>query len=238
MRNLLFTVTLAALPGATVVAADGAPTPSFTHTTFVQGDRSMQNLIDFPDVDIDTEVIVTCTSHATAKGRLKDGRCSSPGDPDLKFTMAVSRRFNSTRLIPATVNGKAEEVDFQFTVIFRKEGESEILDVYPHNMKNVDRLGLEYIGAQRYSPHPWPGRCGTNRFDEMIMEVAIVSALGKPTDVNVMAANFGLPASCREGFLTALRNGRWIPALYAGEFVDAVWANPRVIVKVPFKRQQ
>jgi hypothetical protein len=238
MRNLLFTVTLVALPGAAVFAADEVSTNSFTHAAFVQGGRSMKSLIDFPDIDFDTEVIVTCAGHATAKGRLKDARCSSPGDPELKFTMAVSRRFNSSRLIPATVNGKAEEVDFQFTVIFRKEGESETFDVYPHNMKNVDRLGLEYMGAQRYSPHPWPGRCGNKRFDEMVMEVAIISALGRPTDMNVMTANFGLSASCREGFLTALHKGRWIPALYDGEFVEAVWTNPRVIVNVPYKRQQ
>jgi len=198
----------------------------------------MQNLIEFPDIDVDTEVKVTCTSHATAKGRLKQARCSAPNDPGLKFTMAVSRRFNSARLTPAMVNGKAEEVDFQFVVIFRKEGESESHSVYLHNMKNVDRLGLDYIGAQRYSIHPWPRRCGNFSRDDLLMEVAVVDKFGAPRDFDVLSTNFGISAACRDGFSTYLKSGRWIPALYNGEFVESMWANPRISAKVPYKRQQ
>ena len=150
---LTFVLLFAASP-STLAQDDTYPSARFIPANFVDGKRSMKNLIEFPDIDFDVEVTVTCSGHATAKGRLRDTRCSSPGDPDLKFTMAVSRRFNSSRLTPARVDGKAEEVDFQFTVIFRKEGELESLQVYPHNMKNVDRLGLDYIGAQRYSVHP------------------------------------------------------------------------------------
>lgn len=232
----LISIVFALLTCGTSVAADEFL--QFTHARFVEGDRSMQNLIEFPDLDGDIEITVTCAGHATAKGRLKNGRCSAPNDPSLKFTMAISRRFNASRLIPATVNGRAEEVDFQFVVIFKKEGETKSIDIYPHNMKNVDRLGLDYIGAQRYSVHPWPDRCGTLNRDDLIMEVAIVSALGQARDFDILAANFGLNATCREGFASYLKNGKWIPASYEGAFVESVWANPRISSSVPYKRQQ
>ncbi len=222
-------------PAASLAADDPL---QFSHARFVEGKRAMQNLIEFPKTDSDIEIIVSCTGHATAKGRLRDARCSAPNDPNLAFTMAVSRRFNASRLVAATVNGKAEEVDFQFVVIFKKSGEQESIDIYPHNMKNVDRLGLDYIGAQRYSVHPWPERCGNLNRDDLIMEVAIINELGLPRDFDVLAANFGLTGSCRDGFSAYLKNGRWIPALYKGELVESVWANPRVFSKVPYKRQQ
>ncbi len=221
--------------GSASLAADSPL--RYSHANFVSGDKSMQNLIDFPDVDTDVDVTVSCTAHATAKGRLNDAHCSSANDPNLKFTMAISRRFKSARLTPAMVNGKTEEVDFQFSVIFKKEGESETISVYPHNMKNVDRLGLDYIGAQRYSVHPWPRRCVDFTRDDLIMEVAIVNELGVPRDFDVLAANFGMSVACRDGFATHLRNGRWIPAMHNGEFVESVWANPRISAKSTFKRQ-
>jgi hypothetical protein len=237
MKQLLLLISLFLVTFASAgLAADEAP--RFTHARFIEGDRSMQTLIDFPDIDQDTEVTVTCTGHASAKGRLRDARCSAPNDPGLKFTMAVSRRFNSTRLTPARVSGKTEQVDFQFTVVFRKAAQIETIEVYPHNMKNVDRLGLDYLGAQRYSVHPWPARCRDFTRDDLIMEVAIVNELGVPRDFDILAANFGLSAACRDGFANHLRNGLWIPAMYNGEFVESVWANPRIKAKVPYKRQQ
>lgn len=220
-------------------ASLGADSPlQFTHANFVAGTKSMQNLIEFPDVDGDVDVTVTCTAHATVKGRLRDARCSSPTDPGLRFTMAVSRRFKSTRITPAFVSGKTEEVDFQFSVIFKKIGESETISVYPHNMKNADRLGLDYIGAQRYSVHPWPSRCVDFTRDDLIMEVAIINEMGVPREFDVLAANFGMSVACREGFANHLQNGKWIPALYNGKFVESVWANPRIRSNSTFKRQQ
>ncbi len=210
----------------------------FTHAVFVEGEESMKSLVEFPDIDFDVEVNVTCGGRATAKGRLKEARCSSSNDPDLKFTMAVSRRFNSTRMIPATVNGNEEEVDFQFMVAFKKQGETETVDVYLNNQKNVDRLGMDYISAQRYSPSVWPTRCGRWRQDDLIIEAAIVDTSGRPKDVNVMSSTAGVPHSCREGLINQLENGRWIPARYQGQLVEAVWVNPIILNSVAFKREQ
>lgn len=231
---------LAAITGVTISSglALAQDADRFTHANFVSGDRSMLSLVDFPDVDGDIAVNVTCIGLATAKGRLREALCSAPNDPDLEFTMAVSRRFNSSRLVPATVDGKSEQVDFQFIVAFKKEGDNESIEVYPNNAKNTDRLGLEYFSAQRYSPYVWPSRCDTWGRQPLIMEVAIVDATGRARDVNIISAEDEVKEICRAGLINQLQNGRWIPASYNGEYVESVWINPIVQSRFAFKRQQ
>jgi len=220
-----------------VLAQDSAM-PAFTHAAFVDGDRSMLNLVEFPDIDFDVEIEVTCSGRATAKGRLRGAKCSSPEDPNLKFTMAVSRRFNASRMIPATVNGQSEEVDFQFVVSFRKAGETETIEIHPNNRKNTDRLGNDYVSAQRYSPYTWPTRCKRMREDDLIVEVAIIDSSGLPREVNVMASMAEIPATCKTGLINQLKDGRWIPASYNGQYVESVWVNAIVLNSVTFRRQQ
>ena len=212
--------------------------PRFTHANFVEGKRSITNLVEFPDVDGDIEVIVTCTGIASAKGRLQEAKCSAPNDPNLDFTMAVSRRFNAARLISATVDGNPEEVDFQFVVHFKKKGDEETVNVYANNSKNVDRLGLDYVSAQRFSPYVWPNRCGTWRREELILEIAIIDATGKPKDVDLVTAESSLRLNCKTALINQLKNGRWVPAVYKDQFVDSIWVNPIILNRMAYKRQQ
>jgi len=219
-------------------AAEDETPKQFVHASFVDGKRSMRNLVDFPKTNSDVEVAVICTAHATAKGRLDDARCSAADDPDLDFTMAVSRRFGAARLNPASVDGKAEEVDFQFTVLFQKTGDAESVSVYLHNMKNVDRLGLDYIGAQRYSIHPWPNECGSKTANDLVIEIAVVDMTGRAKETDVVTAKFPMTPMCEAGFDRYLGKSTWIPALYDGNFVDAVWTQPRAATLGTFKRRQ
>ena len=237
MKTLLKIAMLILLPAA-LVSAQEDTTPTFSHARFVDGDRSIGNLVDFPRIDGDAEVAVICNGIATAKGRLDDAICSAPDDIDQKFTMAVSRRFRSTRLVPATIDGRAEEVKFQFTVVFKKQADTETVDVYLNNGKNVDRLGLDYVGAQLYSTHIWPTRCSGWTRDDLIIEAAVVQADGLPREVNVMSASVGLPPACSAGLTSQLEAARWIPASLEGRYVEAVWINPIVLSSVGFRREQ
>ena len=136
--------------------------PRFSHAAFTDGEYSLERRLDFPKSDGDVDVIVSCTAHATAKGR--NIRCSSAADPGLKFSSSVNRRARSARLDPARVDGEAREVDFQFSVRFRRQGDSETIDVRLNNGNNVDRLGEHYVAAQRYSKHAWPSVCNDLAF--------------------------------------------------------------------------
>ena len=179
---------------------------------------------------------MSCSGHATAKGRLRNIRCSAADDPDLKFSNAVKRRASSARLMPATVDGKAEEVDFQFSVTFEKQGDVERIRHNLNNGNNVDRLGTDYSSAQRYSPHAFPSVCNDRAFvnqgaAKIVIEVAIIDASGNARDAQVISSNWRIPRSCESALVDQIEAGAWIPARHNGEFVESIWASPIVVAR-------
>jgi hypothetical protein len=210
-------------------------TSSYTPAVFVEGENSLANLVEFPNHSGDIEIGVICLAHASIKGRLRDVYCSAPDDPRQKFTKAVTGKVYSAELIPATVAGKNEEVDFQFLVEFRKEGDERSINVYLNNAKNTDRLGKDYISAQRYSSHALPPVCndpntwGFTGGQELIMEVAQVSAGGQPVEILLLSEVWRIPATCRLALESQIRSSRWIPASLDGEAIDSIWASPIIM---------
>ena len=207
-------------------AAQDAPPIEFRHAMLVEGERSLDQRVRFPATRDDIDIDVVCRGHATAKGRLQNILCSAANDPEQDFINAVSRRVGSARVVPALVDGVPQDVDFQFTVNFRREGEEETIRVYHNNGHNTDRLGDDYIGAQRYSPHVWPGACTHWRDTEVVIEAATVDATGSPREVNAMSTRTRMFEACRAALMRQLQAGRWIPAMKDGAFVDSVWMSP------------
>ena len=212
---------------------DDAP-PQLSHAVFADGERSLENVLEFPDSDGDIEVVVSCSAHATAKGRLKNVRCSSANDPGLKFSNSVTRRSRSARLRPAMVDGEAREVDFQFSVRFRKQRGEETIEPRLNNGNNTERLGDDYIGAQRYSRHAWPSVCNDLAFlqqggQKVIVEVAIIDRDGGARDADVISEIWRVPGPCQTALKEQIATGRWIPASLDGHFVEAIWVSPITI---------
>ena len=217
-----------ALAGAAIANAQDGGT-DFTPARFVEGDRSLVNRIKFPKTDGDALVEVVCRGHATARGRMRDVRCSSTEGPERDFAGAVRKRLNSSRVEPATVNGEPQEVDFQFTIVFERVGQEESITAYLNNGHNVERLGRDYISPQRYSPHVWPSSCLSWRDNEVIIEIATVETSGRPSEVRAVTTRSRMVESCGASLTRQLEEGRWIPAMKDGEFVDAVWMSPIVL---------
>jgi hypothetical protein len=212
-----------------VCGAQDADPVDFRHAKFVDGDRSLGNRVRFPATAGDVDINVVCRGHSTAKGRLRNTICSAADDPNRDFVNAVSKRINSARLLPAMVDGEPQEVDFQFTVNFRRTGEEETISVYYNNGHNAERLGLDYFGAQRYSPHVWPAQCRQWPEAEVFIEAATIDASGSPRKVNAMGTRTRILESCRGALMRQLEAGRWIPAMKDGQFVGAVWMSPIVL---------
>ena len=206
-----------------------AALPDVRPAQFVEGDKALVNRVRFPKTTGDVEINVVCRGHATAKGRLRNTLCSAVDDPEWDFVDAVSKRVNSARLVPAMVEGEPQEVDFQFTINFRRAGEEESIRVYYNNGHNTERLGVDYIGAQRYSPHIWPVPCQQWPEAEVVIEAATIDADGAAREVNVMSARTRMLESCRASLMRQLEAGRWIPAMKDGRPVDSVWMSPIVL---------
>lgn len=213
-----------------VYARDASP-PRFSHAGFVEGERSLDRQLVFPKSDGDIDVIVSCSGHATVKGRLSDIRCSSADDPGLKFSSSVSRRARSARVDPAVVDGEVREVDFQFSVRFRRQDGEETIETRLNNGNNTDRLGEHYIAAQRYSRHSWPSACNDLelRLQRLIVEVAIIDREGGARDANVISEVWHIAGPCQNALTDQIESGAWIPASLDGQFVESIWVNPIIV---------
>jgi len=231
--GILTVFTLAGV--APIGLADDATAPAFTPADFVEGERSLKNLIRFPKVEGDLSIVVNCTSIGTSKGRIQDAKCSAPDDPNQKFAIAVSRRTKSARITPATVAGIAEEVDFQFNVVFTRAGETETIDVYTNNRKNLDRFGPDYISAQRYSPYELPDVCKERRISYLILEIAVVTKEGLVNESDLHVDTIGIAKACETSLREITRNSRFVPAFHDGLAVESVWVNPWIATPIKYR---
>ena len=220
---------------APIAAADDDVAPSFTPANFVEGERSLKNLIRFPKIKGDLSIVVTCTSIGTAKGRIQEAKCSAADDPDQKFAIAVSRRTRSARITPAIVDGKNEQVDFQFNVVFTRIGETETIDVYTNNHKNLDRFGPDYISAQRYSPYELPDVCKERRLSYLILEIAVVTKEGRVKESDLHVDSIGIAKVCETSLREITRRSRFVPAFHDGSPVESVWVNPWIATSIKYR---
>jgi len=201
----------------------------FTPAVFVAGKRLLENLIRFPNTDHDIDIIVACTSHGTKRGRVSEARCSSIDDPDGTFSRAASRRTGDARIEPGSVNGRKVDVDLQFNVVFTRNDKIESIAVYTNNRQNIERYGVEYTSAQRYSPHVRPAACSGGNDDVAILEMATVGVDGTPRNVGIYSGENNISPECKQGFLQQLETGHWIPAFHNGVPVESAWVNSWIL---------
>jgi len=233
--NLFAALTATVLVLSALDASNSVFAATFTPATFVEGKRSLKNLLDFPKIDGDVSVTVSCTSIGTANGRIREAKCSAANDPSQKFAIAVNRRAKSARINPATVDGRKEKVDFQFTVVFSRTAGEESIDVYVNNQKNTDRFGPDYISAQRYSPYELPDVCKERRLSFLILEVAVVTADGAVKESDLHVDSVGIPNTCEVQLREITKSSRFIPAFYEGSPVESVWVNPWIATATDFR---
>ncbi len=231
--KLLAVFTLLAM--APLADADDEAVESFKSANFVEGKRSLKNLIKFPKVKGDLSIVVTCTSIGTAKGRIQEAKCSAADDPSQKFAIAVSRRTKSARITPAVVDGKDEQVDFQFNVVFTRAGETETIDVYTNNHKNLDRFGPDYISAQRYSPYELPDVCKDRRLSFLILEIAVVTKEGRVKESDLHVDSIGIAKVCETSLREITRSSRFVPAFHDGVAVESIWVNPWIATTIDYR---
>lgn len=232
---LIILAVFALVAMAPMAVADDEAIERFTSANFVEGKRSLKNLIKFPKAKGDLSIVVTCTSIGTAKGRIREAKCSGADDPDQKFAIAVSRRTKSARITPATVDGRNEEVDFQFSVVFTRSGETETMDVYTNNRKNLDRFGPDYVSAQRYSPYELPDVCKYHRASFLIIEIAVVTKEGRVKESDLHVDSIGIANVCETSLREITRNSRFVPAFHDGLPVESVWANPWIATSIKYR---
>ena len=94
-----------------------------TLARFVDGDQSLQKLIEFPDVDDNVLTIVYCLAHVQKNGEIVRNHCFPSETVDPSLPDAIDTAAKLARASPATVGNKLRSVRLYYRVVFiNKDG--------------------------------------------------------------------------------------------------------------------
>lgn len=201
------------------IADAAAPTPA----RFVDGDLSLQKLIEFPDVDHDVLTVMYCFVYVMRSGELRRNHCFLSESVDRPFRIAVDTAVELARASPATVDGKSHFIALYYRVIFlQKDGVAEV-GVYPNWGNHVDKYGLSYEAPQRYTQSIYPEKCNALNF---LLATMLIGEDGTLTGDVAFSGGEGMHMEwCKESVKAIHLNAKYIPGHKDGQPVEATFVE-------------
>jgi hypothetical protein len=202
--------------------ADSSPP---TLARFVDGDHSLQKLIEFPDVDDDVAAFVYCEATVLGSGKIRRNHCFPNENVDPSFPKAVSAAAKLAKLTPATVDGDNRFVYLYYRVLFiQKDGAAEI-HVYPNWGADVDKYGLSYEAPQCYHFSPIRKPCSP-LFIEFAHVTTVIGTDGTVKgDVTIELGDTNSMNWCENTIRSAFKSSKYIPGHHDGQPVDATYVE-------------
>ena len=196
---------------------------------FGDDEKSLANLITFPELRGDTAVTISCAGVLKSRGKFGDHFCYQQNPGDDTFIQAVNEVIKKARLKPAVYNGRGAEVVFQYRIYFEQKGEEQRIVFMPNPGygENLAAYGPQHIAAQRLmGKEPWKKACPRQtRF--VVLARANVDWEGTPSAVSISHLD-GIPISqqCEQALIDSLLNDRFIAAHVDGEPVPSTFVEP------------
>ena len=229
---MLFRLTCACTPAIAVglmTLSTVALAQETSPANFSTGEKSLGQLIEFPELRGDVSIALSCLGILNGKGKLEEHGCFRRNPGDETFVAAVYPAIKKARLIPAVFDGKRVHVVFQYRVQFVKKGEEETLNFVanPGYEENVNAYGQDHIAAQRvYGKESWQKSCPRQaRF--VVLARANVDFDGTPGSVSLTHADgITITAGCEKAIIDTMLASRFIPAMADGEPVPSTYVEP------------
>lgn len=204
----------------------------FAQTTpadFLDGERSLNMLIEFPELRGDASVTISCFGLLDGGGKMGEHGCYQRNPGDDVFVRNIYDIIKKARFTPAMHDGRQVTVVFQYRIQFVKKGEEQIIRMVanPGYEENVDAYGSEHIAAQRvYGKEGWEKSC-PKQAGFVVLAKANVDYEGTPSSASITQAG-GIPITqrCEQALIDNLLNSRFIPAMVDGETVTSTFVEP------------
>lgn len=211
------------------IAASTASAQQTVPANFSQGEKSLAQLIEFPELRGDVSVAISCFGIVNGKGKIKEHGCYRRNPGDETFVAVIYAAGKKARLTPASYDGLRVHVVFQYRVQFVKKGDDEVLNFVanPGYEENVNAYGPEHIAAQRvFGKEGWEKSC-PRQAKFVVLAKANVDFDGTPASVSLTHAD-GIPitAGCEQAIIDAVQSSRFIPAMADGEAVPSTYVEP------------
>ena len=218
-------ILLLIVPLKALAAADQVAVPA----GFTDGEKSLGRLIEFPELRGDATVAISCIALLSSKGKLEEHGCYAPNPGDETFVGAIYKAVKKARLRPATIDGKAVSVVFQYRVQFKQEGENKTLSFVanPGYAENVEAYGTQHIAAQRvYGKEGWEKSC-PRQAKFIVLARANVDFDGSATAASVQPiSGIAITPKCEKAIIDNLLASRFLPAMADSETVPSTYSEP------------
>lgn len=204
---------------------------------FVEGERSLQNLIEFPEADGDVMVNLRCLAVIDVTGKIPFNHCYTAENEYRPYERAVTNAARSARAVPASAEGRKWEVELYYQVLFVKQGERKGVFVLPNWGFESEDYGLAYSGPQRYKD-PLAGLTGCERSGQAFPFMATIKVGGDGTTqgkVSIDEAGSVSPRrDCVDGIQAYHDASGYIPGEFEGQPIEAthieVWGRNSELV--------
>lgn len=207
--------------------ATSFPPPPATLARFVDGDRSLQNLIAFPDVPGDVNAELYCVLGVSMQGTLAGNRCFSSAKVDQAFYRSIYAAAKAAKAIPATAAGKRHFVHLYYRVSFVRQSDASEISVYLNWGLDVDKYGPDYDAPQRYSYYHYPRACpqfSNNSFRGTA--AVVIDADGMPKSEVVIDLMSPTPTErCTDRIEYITEHAKYIPGQHEGRSVEATFVE-------------
>ena len=227
LTTLQMLTTLAIL-AMTAAPATGTAQPTYVPGNFGSGEKTLAELIEFPEMRGDVSVAIYCIGVLTSKGKLDKHGCFRRDPGDETFGAAIYKAADKARLQPATYNGKPVSVIFQYRVLFIQKGEDKTLRFVanPGYAENVEAYGHDHIAAQRlYDGERWQKAC-PKQASFTVLARANVDYDGTPAAASVEhIQGLVITERCQQAIIDAILASRFIPAMDDGEPVPSTFVQ-------------
>ena len=202
---------------------------AFTPADFSTGDKSLGNLIEFPELRGDASVTISCLGLLSGRGKFDQHACYQRNPGDETFIAPIYKAVKKARLKPASYAGRQVDVVFQYRVKFVKAGDEQTLNFVanPGYEENVDAYGPEHIAAQRLMhKETWQNSC-PQQTKFLVLARANVDYDGRPSAVSIDHADgIAITPRCEAALVQNLLDSRFIPAFADGEAVPSTFVEP------------
>ena len=214
---------------ACIGAASNSGAQEYSPASFSDGEKSLSELIEFPELRGDASVTISCLGLLEANGKLDKHGCYVRNPGDETFVAAIYKAVRKARLVPAVYDGKSATVVFQYRVQFVQKGEEKEVNfaANPGYGENVEAYGHEHVAAQRlFRKEAWQRAC-PKQAKFVVLVKANVDFNGTPSAVSVTHVNgISITGKCQQAIIDDVLGSRFIPAMADGEPVPSTFIEP------------
>ena len=200
---------------------------NFSPASFDTGlDDFIGNKITLPNIEGDVSLLIRCESRVSRSGRMSKNNCFALNNAERNYAVTIEKAADKSRVKPATIDGKATKVWFEYAVRIIREEHNRSAQFYPNWGINFSNYGTDYISAQPYTIWEWPRQCWWPDEPFFVLVSVLVISDGTAKDAEVYASGDSASSECTAAFKKLALGRNYVPAFVNGKPVDAQFLEP------------